>query len=219
MSAAGSSERYFVYSGKQERLYICLKLATGNSELTATSELLGKVICLHTAAKRNVCKQHKQVLCRQLETRNDFMYARSWQPGMIMCPQLAARKDYVSTAGKKQRFYLGSWQLGVYVYSRQLRNCIQRLQLGKTSDQLANREKQRAHQSRTLTLHVPNPGRKELQFNVLKVQQHEIVDLWFFSIINPTWAPDSHPKIFSNSVSNSRNYSDLYVYQRSRIQC
>ncbi len=39
-----------------------------------------------------------------------------------------------------------------------------------------------------------------------------------FSIIDPIWAPDSHPKIFSNLVSNSGRYSDLYVYQRCRIQ-
>ncbi len=31
--------------------------------------------------------------------------------------------------------------------------------------------------------------------------------IWFFSWIHPIWAPDSHPKIFSNSVSNSRTYS------------
>jgi hypothetical protein len=30
----------------------------------------------------------------------------------------------------------------------------------------------------------------------------------------PHMGPDSHPKIFSNLVSNSRRYSDLYVYQR-----
>ncbi len=52
----------------------------------------------------------------------------------------------------------------------------------------------------------------------LKVQQHEIVDFWFFSIIDPIWAPDSHPKIFSNSVSNSWRFSDFYVYQRCRTQ-
>ncbi len=40
----------------------------------------------------------------------------------------------------------------------------------------------------------------------------------FFSIIDPIWAPDSHPKIFSNSVSNWQRYSDLYVYQCCRIQ-
>jgi hypothetical protein len=52
----------------------------------------------------------------------------------------------------------------------------------------------------------------------LEVQQHEIVELWFFSIIDPIWTPDSQPNIFSNSVSNSRRYSDFYAYQRCRIQ-
>jgi hypothetical protein len=45
----------------------------------------------------------------------------------------------------------------------------------------------------------------------LKVQQHETVDLWFFLIIDQIWAPDSHPKIFSNLDSNSRRYLDLFV--------
>jgi hypothetical protein len=39
-----------------------------------------------------------------------------------------------------------------------------------------------------------------------------------FSIIDPIWAPDSHPKIFLKSVSNSQRYLDLYVYQHCRIQ-
>ncbi len=54
--------------------------------------------------------------------------------------------------------------------------------------------------------------------NDLKVQWHEIVDLWIFSLIDPVWTPECHTNIFSNSVSNSRRYSDLHVYQRCRIQ-
>ncbi len=45
-------------------------------------------------------------------------------------------------------------------------------------------------------------------------------DCWplVFSWIDHIWASDSHRKIFSNSVSNSRRYSDLSVYQRCRMQ-
>jgi hypothetical protein len=32
---------------------------------------------------------------------------------------------------------------------------------------------------------------------------------WFFSWIDPIWAPNSYPKTFSNSGSNSRRYSNL----------
>ncbi len=50
---------------------------------------------------------------------------------------------------------------------------------------------------------------KEIQLALLlKGQKHEIFDLRFFPSNEHTWAPDIHPKIFSNSVSNSLRYSN-----------
>jgi hypothetical protein len=37
---------------------------------------------------------------------------------------------------------------------------------------------------------------------------------WFFSWIDPIWAPNSYPKTFSNSGSNSRRYSNFEVVLR-----
>jgi hypothetical protein len=42
----------------------------------------------------------------------------------------------------------------------------------------------------------------------LKGQWHEIFDLRFFLSNEHTWAPDSYPKIFLNSVTNLSSYSN-----------
>jgi hypothetical protein len=42
----------------------------------------------------------------------------------------------------------------------------------------------------------------------LKGQKHEIFDLLFITSNEHTWAPDSYPKIFSNSSTTSTRYSN-----------
>ncbi len=59
----------------------------------------------------------------------------------------------------------------------------------------------------------------------LKVQQHEIVDRWFFSIIDPIWAPDSRIRfrirgniriwMFISAVGYSTDSN--FIYRQVRI--
>ena len=44
-------------------------------------------------------------------------------------------------------------------------------------------------------------------YKYLKGQQREIFVLWFYSSVDPIWAPVYFSKFFSNSVSNSPSYS------------
>ena len=49
----------------------------------------------------------------------------------------------------------------------------------------------------------------ELYFFSLKGQCHEIFELYFFSFIEPIWAPDKQAKMFFLKNSFSRRYSNL----------
>jgi hypothetical protein len=58
-----------------------------------------------------------------------------------------------------------------------------------------------------------------LNLKALKVQWYETFDLWFFSLNNPIWAPDSRIKAFSTMASNSRSYSKKSVPEWCQWHC
>ncbi len=54
----------------------------------------------------------------------------------------------------------------------------------------------------------PWKGILSANYSVLKGQQRQIFVLWFYSSIDPIWAPVYFTNFFSNSFSNSPSYSN-----------
>ena len=57
--------------------------------------------------------------------------------------------------------------------------------------------------------HINPGGKREAKNPALKGQCHEIFDLYFFSLIEPIWAPDKQAKIVFLKNSFLRRYLNL----------